>query len=159
MQYLDGIGMSNIQYTPSDEIVTLVEHSLMGINTAETMFPVIKESIKNTLASLFATIARCEASDSTEVHYSLTHNGIFTDNFRTAVFDRIPLDIDCIDKFFQLLTDDLYEASVGSKIHDKDRIGGKWGYLNCYNREIDIVIEYRKPKPTTRPDWVKAGLV
>ena len=151
--------MNKIKYTPSDEIVTLVEHSLMGIDTVESMFPVIKESIKNTLASLFATIARCEANENSEVHYTLTHNGIFTDNFRDAVFDRIPLDIDDVDKFFRLLTDDLYEASVGSKIHDKDRIGGKWGYLNCYNGEINIVIEYRKPKPTLRPDWVKARVV
>lgn len=151
--------MNKIKYTPSDEIVTLVEHSLMGIDTVEIMFPVIKESLKNTLASLFATIARCEARSDEEWFFPLTHKGIFTDDFREAVFDRIPLNIDHVDKFFKLLTDDLYEASVESKIHDKDRIGGKWGYLKCYNGEIIVVIEYRKPKPTGRPDWVKARIV
>lgn len=151
--------MNKIKYTPSDKIVNLVEHSLMGVDIVDSVFLVIKESIKNTLASLFGTIARCEASVNSEIHYPLTHNGIFTDDFRAAVFDRIPLDIDHVNKFFRLLNDDLYEASIGTALYDKPQIGGKWGYLNCNNGDIDLVIEYRKPKPTNRPDWVKARLI
>lgn len=37
-------------------------------------------------------------------------------------------------------------------------IGGKWGFLDYDNGEIYLVIEYRRPTPKARPEWVKAAL-
>ncbi len=145
--------MNNIQYTPSDEIVEIIKQDIVGTDSpVDYITQVVRATLQQSLASLFATIARCEAGEDDDVTFPLTEEGTFTDDFQYAVFERIPIQEEMRSKFLFLLAGDLYEA-----VMTKD-IGGKWGILDYSNGEIYLVIKLRRPKPKPRPDWVKAEL-
>ena len=147
------IWMNKIKYTPCDEVVEIVRQDLAWDEEAEYITQLVRATMQQSLASLFATIARCEAHESDDVTFPITEEGEFTDDFKYAVIERIHVHDENRNKFFFLLAGDLYDAIMTKEI------GGEWGFLDYSNGEIFVVIKLRRPTPTPRPDWVKAELV